>query len=65
MMKDRIKMKEWKKELRTITLNLIFALLSGISYAAIIRVPSDQPTIQAAINKAQNGDTVKVAAGVL
>jgi parallel beta-helix repeat protein len=32
--------------------------------AAVIRVPADQPTIQAAISAAVNGDTVQVAPGV-
>src|SRR5262249_17177218 len=31
--------------------------------AATIRVPTDQPTIQAAINAASNGDVVQVARG--
>jgi parallel beta-helix repeat protein len=31
--------------------------------SSIIRVPADQPTIQAAISVASNGDTVQVAAG--
>src|SRR5262245_31652488 len=31
--------------------------------AATIRVPADQPTIQAAINAASNGDVVQVARG--
>lgn len=35
----------------------------GLMSAAVIRVPTDQATIQAAINAAANGDTVSVAAG--
>src|SRR5262245_63798194 len=34
-----------------------------VEAANIIRVPADQPTIQAAIAAATNGDTVQVAAG--
>src|SRR5262245_63022237 len=38
--------------------------VSGSLQAAnIIKVPADQPTIQAAIAAATNGDTVQVAAG--
>jgi parallel beta-helix repeat protein len=40
---------------------LLFA--TTIVYAATIHVPADQPTIQAGINTAQNGDTVLVAPG--
>jgi parallel beta-helix repeat protein len=43
-----------------------FCLLLSVtaaSYAAVIHVPADQSTIQAAINAAQNGDTVLVAPG--
>ncbi|HLW85406.1 MAG TPA: right-handed parallel beta-helix repeat-containing protein [Candidatus Sulfotelmatobacter sp.] len=36
---------------------------SAFTYAATINVPADQPTIQAAINAAKNGDTVLVAPG--
>src|SRR5260370_5390562 len=44
---------------------ILFLLLSvtAAGYAAVIHVPADQPTIQAAINAAQNGDTVLVAPG--
>jgi parallel beta-helix repeat protein len=47
---------------------LSFALLSILSVSTalagtIIHVPADQPTIQAAINVASNGDTVLVAPG--
>jgi len=45
---------------------LIFSMCGMIitpSNAVIIRVPEDYPTIQAAINAANNGDTILVAAG--
>ena len=35
----------------------------GLISAAVIRVPADQPSIQAAINAGANGDTVSVAPG--
>src|SRR6476620_2528465 len=41
----------------------LFLWASFSSAASIIRVPADQPTIQAAIAAASNGDTVQVAAG--
>ncbi len=38
---------------------ICFVLISCITVSAqIIHVPGDQPTIQAGINAAQNGDTV-------
>jgi hypothetical protein len=42
----------------------VFTLLAvAVSQASVIRVPQDQPTIQAAINVAATGDTVLVAPG--
>lgn len=38
-------------------------ILSAPGYAATIRVPADQPTIQAGINAANAGDSVVVAPG--
>ena len=51
---------------RTFNLTLIicFSLLSPLTYAATINVPADQPTIQAGIDTAQNGDTVLVDDGI-
>jgi hypothetical protein len=40
-----------------------FATLNQLDAASIIRVPSDQPTIQSAINAASSGDAVLVAPG--
>jgi hypothetical protein len=44
---------------------LAFALLAATvaAHASVINVPGDQPTIQAGINVATNGDTVLVAPG--
>ncbi len=39
-------------------------IMSDTSEAAVRRVPSEYPSIQAAINKAVNGDTVEIANGV-
>ncbi len=38
-------------------------VLATNAHAAIINVPGDQPTIQAGINAAVNGDEVVVATG--
>ena len=52
--------------------SILFALVLVLSFslipaapvmAAVINVPTDQPTIQAAINAANPGDTISVAAG--
>jgi len=42
---------------------LIALLIPALSFAATIRVPADQPTIQAGIDAAATGDEVLVAAG--
>jgi hypothetical protein len=42
---------------------LLALLLPSLSYAATIRVPADEPTIQHGINAAAQGDTVLVAPG--
>ena len=44
-----------------ISLSLVFA--NVIPYAAVIEVPADQPSIQAGIDAAKDGDTVLVADG--
>jgi parallel beta-helix repeat protein len=49
------------KKLTTLIMGLI--LLPALAVAATIHVPLDQPTIQAGINAAANGDMVLVAAG--
>src|SRR5271157_3313567 len=52
--------------LRGATMSLVAVLTlvtPRVADAATIHVPTDQPTIQAAINAASNGDTVQVAPG--
>jgi len=48
---------------RLTTLITGFILLPVMAVAATIHIPADQPTIQAGINAAVNGDTVLVAPG--
>jgi len=43
---------------------LILATMASLSAGNVIHVPGDQPTIQAGIGAATNGDTVLVAAGI-
>lgn len=38
--------------------------LNTLTFAAMIHVPADQPTIQSGIDAAENGDTVLVSAGI-
>ncbi|MCK4654337.1 MAG: hypothetical protein KAU01_07825, partial [Candidatus Cloacimonetes bacterium] len=45
------------------TLIFIFSFLTTFLYATIINIPADQPTIQAGINVAVDGDTVLVQPG--
>jgi hypothetical protein len=42
---------------------VVIALLPGVALSATINVPGDYPTIQAAINAANNGDEVVIADG--
>ena len=46
-----------------LVLVLATSIAVSIAHAAIINVPADQPTIQAGINAASNGDSVLVAPG--
>lgn len=43
---------------------LLLAVIPGLASAADIRVPSDHPTIQAAVDAAADGDTIHIASGV-
>jgi len=47
-----------------LALLISLSILSNNSFADIILVPQDSPTIQAAINASQNGDTVLVDTGI-
>jgi len=49
---------------RLLVFFLLSALLPASLFAAVIRVPADQPTIQAGIDASSDGDTVLVANGV-
>jgi len=46
-----------------VTAFVCLMLMAGVANGATINVPADQPTIQAGINVASNGDTVLVADG--
>ena len=46
--------------MRTLIFIFLFLILSTFLYATIINIPADQPTIQAGINVAVDGDTVLV-----
>ena len=54
-----------KKRIRSALPVLFFSILSSCpTFAATIHVPADRPSIQAGINAAVEGDTVRVAPGV-
>src|SRR5580658_841897 len=57
----RVSLKAWA--LTFVLLPLLFILSEPAIAQTTIHVPSDVPTIQGAINQAQNGDTVLVAPG--
>jgi hypothetical protein len=48
---------------RTLLIVTVALLLKSASFCSVINVPADQPTIQAGIDAAKNGDTVLVAPG--
>jgi serine protease len=48
---------------RGLLVGVVVCLLMGTSYAGLINVPADQPTIQQAIDVAANGDVIVVSPG--
>jgi len=49
--------------MRTLTMTILLFAFPLLAHSAVIEVPKDYPTIQAAIDAAVNGDTVLVAPG--
>lgn len=47
----------------SLSLIAVIIILAGSAHGAIIVVPDDHPTIQAAINAAGTGDTIQVNSG--
>jgi hypothetical protein len=58
-----VKMKMRPRYCLVVFISLLVFIGVGTAAGTIIHVPGDQPTIQAAINAASNGDTVLVAPG--
>ncbi|MEN8163191.1 MAG: hypothetical protein ABFS37_03600 [Acidobacteriota bacterium] len=48
---------------KKLLISVLFVMVAGIATAEVIDVPGEQPTIQAGINAAVNGDTVLVQPG--
>jgi len=53
----------WSSAVKHWIFSCAFLAAAGLVHAAVIKVPSQQPTIQDAINAAKNGDVVVVAPG--
>lgn len=51
------------KKIKYIKILTIILFLNSLAFATIINIPADQPTIQAGINTAIDGDTVLVQSG--
>jgi len=47
-----------------IILSLLISTLCGAAGAAVLQVPADYPTIQGAVNAAQDGDEIQIVEGV-
>ena len=50
--------------MKTLVMSIVLAMLSVVCHGAIIHVPGDQPTIQAGIDSASQGDTILLADGI-